>query len=91
MIDSGFRRGVDIVKALALGASAVQLGRTTLYGLGARGEDGAFEVLSLIKTEIDRVLALIGCASISELSAQYVAEDFAARAAKTDKRLPLSL
>ena len=79
LIDSGFRRGVDIVKALALGASAVQLGRTTLYGLGARGEDGAFEVLSLIKTEIDRVLALMGCASILDLSRQYVAGNSAAR------------
>ena len=76
LIDSGFRRGVDIVKALALGASAVQLGRATLYGLGAHGEDGAFDVLSLIKAEIDRVLALIGCASIHDLCAQYVSGNF---------------
>jgi (S)-mandelate dehydrogenase len=57
LIDSGFRRGSDVVKALALGADAVLLGRATLYGLAARGEAGISHVLELLFAEIDRTLA----------------------------------
>jgi (S)-mandelate dehydrogenase len=71
-IDSGFRRGTDIVKALALGANAVLLGRATLYGLAAAGEAGVDDVLRLLRDEADRTLALIGCASASKLSPDYV-------------------
>jgi (S)-mandelate dehydrogenase len=73
LIDSGFRSGSDIVKALALGANAVLLGRPALYALAAAGETGVNQVLALLADEIDRTLALIGCASISELSEQYLA------------------
>ena len=72
LIDSGNRRGTDIVKALALGANAVLLGRATLYGLAAAGEAGVDDVLRLLKDEIDRTLAQIGCASASQLSPDYV-------------------
>ena len=72
LIDSGYRRGTDIVKALALGANAVVLGRATLYGLAAAGEAGVDDVLSLLKDEVDRTLALIGCPSASQLSPDYV-------------------
>jgi (S)-mandelate dehydrogenase len=72
LIDSGFRRGTDIVKALALGANAVLLGRATLYGLAAAGEAGVDDVLRLLKDEVDRTLAQIGCASASQLSPDYV-------------------
>lgn len=72
LIDSGFRRGSDIVKALALGAEAVLLGRATLYGLAARGEAGVTEVLTLLRADIDRTLAQIGCPSISDLSHEYL-------------------
>lgn len=72
LIDSGFRRGSDIVKALALGAEAVLLGRATLYGLAARGESGVDEVLALIKADIDRTLAQIGCPNIASLSPAYL-------------------
>nr|WP_315400611.1 alpha-hydroxy-acid oxidizing protein [uncultured Duganella sp.] len=72
LLDSGVRRGADVVKALALGASAVLIGRATLYGLGARGEDGAYEVLQLFKSEIDRVQALIGCPDVAGLDATFI-------------------
>jgi (S)-mandelate dehydrogenase len=72
LIDSGFRRGSDIVKALAMGADAVLLGRATLYGLAARGEAGVDEVLRLLKADIDRTLAHIGCPGVEQLSPAYL-------------------
>lgn len=72
LIDSGFRRGSDVVKALAMGASAVLLGRAALYGLSAAGEAGVDEVLRLIKDEIDRTMAHIGCPSINQLSRDFI-------------------
>lgn len=72
LIDSGFRRGTDIVKALALGADAVMLGRATLYGLAAGGEPGVARALEILLDEIERVLGHLGCASLAELSPQFV-------------------
>lgn len=72
LIDSGFRRGSDVVKALALGASGVLIGRPLLYGLAAAGEAGASSILDIFKDELSRTLANMGCASIRELSADYV-------------------
>ncbi len=71
-IDSGIRRGADIVKAIALGAGAAFLGRATLYGLAARGQEGVLEVLNLLKSEIDTTLAQIGCPDINDLSRDYL-------------------
>jgi (S)-mandelate dehydrogenase len=67
IIDSGFRRGTDVIKALALGAHAVMIGRATLYGLIAAGERGAARALEILTTEIDRTLGHLGCRSIAEL------------------------
>jgi (S)-mandelate dehydrogenase len=72
LIDSGFRRGADVVKALAMGADAVLLGRATLYGLAARGEAGVDDVLRLLKADIDRTLAQIGCPCVEQLSPDYL-------------------
>jgi (S)-mandelate dehydrogenase len=72
LVDGGFRRGTDVVKALALGAEAVLLGRATLYGLIAGGARGVDRALTILTTEIDRVLGQLGCNSIAELSPQYV-------------------
>jgi (S)-mandelate dehydrogenase len=72
MIDSGFRRGADVVKAVASGAKAVMLGRPLLYGLAADGEDGVNAVIDIFKDEIDRTLALIGCSNIDKLDTAYV-------------------
>lgn len=73
MVDSGFRRGSDVVKALALGASAVLIGRATLYGTAVAGEAGAARAIEIYRDEIDRVLALIGCPGVSALSKDYIA------------------
>ena len=80
VIDGGFRRGTDIVKALALGAEAVMLGRATLYGLGAAGEAGVARALEMLFTETDRVLGMLGCNSVSELGPQHVRRALSARA-----------
>lgn len=73
IVDSGFRRGSDVVKALALGAKAVLIGRPTLYGVAADGEPGAARAIAIFREEIDRVLALLGCRSIAGLSRDYLA------------------
>ena len=57
LIDSGFRRGTDIVKAFALGADAVLIGRAALYGLAAGGEPGAKRALAILAEEVRRTLA----------------------------------
>jgi (S)-mandelate dehydrogenase len=75
LIDGGFRRGTDIVKALALGAEAVLLGRATLYGLGAAGQPGVERALEILSVETDRVLGMLGCVSVGELGPQFVRRD----------------
>jgi len=73
MVDSGFRRGTDVVKALALGANAVLIGRATLYGTAAAGEAGAARAITIFREEIDRTLALLGCSNIAALNRNYLA------------------
>ncbi|HUF79560.1 MAG TPA: alpha-hydroxy acid oxidase [Burkholderiales bacterium] len=75
MVDSGFRRGSDIVKAIALGADMVFVGRATLYGAAAGGEPGIARALELLRSEVERVMALLGCNSVEELSPQYLRFD----------------
>ncbi len=75
MVDSGFRRGTDIVKALALGADMVFVGRATLYGASAGGEEGVLRAIDLLKSEIDRVMALLGCTTVDALGSQYLRFD----------------
>jgi len=72
LIDSGFRRGSDIVKALALGADGVLLGRATLYGVAAGGQQGAARALAILRDETDRVMTLLGCGSVAELNADHI-------------------
>ncbi|KAH6972008.1 oxidoreductase [Ilyonectria sp. MPI-CAGE-AT-0026] len=67
MFDSGIRTGSDIIKALALGAQAVFVGRPALYGLGIAGEEGAYEVLAGLLAEMDQCMAIAGFKTISEL------------------------
>lgn len=73
LVDSGFRRGADIVKAVALGARAVLLGRATLYGLAAAGEAGASDVIEILRREIDTTLALIGAARLADVGRDRLA------------------
>jgi len=72
-VDSGFRRGSDVIKGLALGADAVMIGRATLYGLAMAGEAGAARAIEIYRDEIDRILAMIGCPEIGKLDAGYLA------------------
>lgn len=72
IIDSGFRRGSDVVKAIALGAHAVMIGRAALYGLAAGGEGGVSHALRLLNDETARVLGMIGCPSLSRLDKSYL-------------------
>lgn len=72
MVDGGFRRGTDVLKAVALGADAVMIGRATLYGLAAGGEQGASHALGLLRAEMDRAMLLLGCAGIGELGRNYI-------------------
>lgn len=68
IVDGGFRRGGDVLKAIAMGASLVMLGRAPLYGLAAAGEAGVARALGIFREEIDRTLALVGCRDLGELS-----------------------
>ncbi len=72
MLDGGFRRGSDIVKAMALGADAVLLGRATTWGLAAGGRAGVDRAIDILKTEVDRVIGLLGCNSMAELDTRYL-------------------
>jgi len=72
IVDGGIRRGTHILKALALGANACSIGRPYLYGLASGGERGVDRALALLKAEVERDLALIGCRSVAELSARHV-------------------
>ncbi len=67
-VDSGVRRGSDIVKCLALGADAVLTGRATLYGIGAGGEAGALKALSVLKDEMRRTMAYIGKQRVADIN-----------------------
>ena len=67
LIDGGIRRGSDVVKAVALGADAVMIGRPYLYGLAIGGTDGVSRILEILRTDIIRTLTLLGLSSIDEV------------------------
>jgi len=72
LLDSGIRRGSDVVKAICLGARAVLCGRAYAYGLAAAGEAGVVRALEILRADLERTLRLLGCASIHELNGSYV-------------------
>jgi isopentenyl diphosphate isomerase/L-lactate dehydrogenase-like FMN-dependent dehydrogenase len=73
LLDGGVRRGTDALKALALGARAVLIGRAMVWGLAAAGEEGVSDVLRLLRDEVELGLALLGCASPSDVTRAHVA------------------
>ncbi len=73
LLDGGVRRGTDVVKALALGARAVCLGRPILWGLAADGQAGAEHVLQLISAELDLAMALCGTPDVASITADLIA------------------
>jgi L-lactate dehydrogenase (cytochrome) len=72
MLDGGIRRGTDVIKALALGAQFVFVGRPFLFAAVAGGEAGVQRALTLLRDEIDRDMALLGIRSINEISPDLV-------------------
>jgi L-lactate dehydrogenase (cytochrome) len=68
LVDGGIRRGADVVKALALGARAVMIGRPYLYGLAVDGQAGVEHALTILRNEIDKTLALLGTPRIHDLT-----------------------
>jgi 4-hydroxymandelate oxidase len=72
IVDSGFRRGTDVVKALAMGAQAVGIGRPYLWGLGAFGQEGVERVLEIVRTETRADMQQCGARSVKDLNASYV-------------------
>jgi 4-hydroxymandelate oxidase len=73
LIDGGIRRGTDILKALALGATAVQIGRPVLWGLAVDGEPGVRHVLELLRAEFDLAMAMCGCRNVVEITQDPIA------------------
>ncbi len=72
LLDGGVRRGTDALKAIALGARAVLVGRPILWGLAVAGEDGVAHVLELLREEVELGLALLGCTSPAEVGRAHV-------------------
>jgi (S)-mandelate dehydrogenase len=72
ILDGGVRRGTDVVKALALGARAVLLGRAPLYGVAAAGEPGAARALAILRDEMERAMLLMACRDIAALSRAHL-------------------
>jgi (S)-mandelate dehydrogenase len=72
LVDGGFRRGADVLKAMALGAHGVMIGRAPLYGLAAGGEAGVTHALGILRTEMERTMLLLGCRSIGELGRHLI-------------------
>ena len=72
LMDGGVRRGTDVLKALAFGASAVLVGRPAAWGLAAAGEDGVADVLRMLREEFENAMALTGCRTIEEIDASLV-------------------
>jgi isopentenyl diphosphate isomerase/L-lactate dehydrogenase-like FMN-dependent dehydrogenase len=72
LMDSGIRRGSDIVKALCLGARAVLCGRAYVYGLAAGGEAGVMRALEILRADVERCLKLLGCPSVQDLDKSFV-------------------
>ncbi len=70
IIDGGFRRGIDVFKALALGADLVSLGRPCLWALATNGQEGVFNMIDLLKIELIETMILCGCSTIDDIHQQ---------------------
>jgi (S)-mandelate dehydrogenase len=72
LVDGGFCRGLDVLKAIALGAHGVMIGRATLYGLAAGGQPGVAHALQVLRAEMERGMALVGCRTLGELGRHLI-------------------
>ena len=75
IVDGGIRRGTDILKCIALGADAVQIGRPLLWGLQYDGQKGVELVLNILKSEFTEAMILSGCKNLSEITSDLVSKD----------------
>jgi isopentenyl diphosphate isomerase/L-lactate dehydrogenase-like FMN-dependent dehydrogenase len=75
LVDGGFRRGTDVFKALALGASAVCIGRPYLWGLGAFGQEGVEAVLDILTRELQIIMRYAGTTSVAKITRAHVVSD----------------
>jgi len=66
-VDSGIRRGSDVMKALALGADAVLVGWALIMGLAANGSQGVTEIVDILTAELRRIMSVTGCKNLSEI------------------------
>jgi 4-hydroxymandelate oxidase len=73
LVDGGIRRGVDVFKALALGAAAVMVARPTCWGLAVAGEEGVLDVLGILKAELENAMTLAGTRTVAEITRELVA------------------
>jgi 4-hydroxymandelate oxidase len=71
-VDGGIRRGTDVVKALALGANAVQIGRPYLWGLGIAGASGVTRVVQILRKEFEMAMALLGRPTIASIDSSVL-------------------
>ena len=72
LVDGGIRRGGDVVKALALGAKGVLIGRAYAYGLAAAGEPGVTRAIEILRTDMIRTMKLLGVSSVHDLNRSYI-------------------
>lgn len=75
IFDSGVRRGSDVLKAMAIGANAVIIGRATLYGAAAGGKKGASRAIEILRDEISGAMAMVGVTSLGQLDRSYLRSD----------------
>lgn len=75
MMDGGVRNGIDVFKALALGAKCVFIGRPVIYGLTVNGQQGVEHVLDILRKELDTAMALAGVKTISEINGNHVTHE----------------
>ncbi|XP_049276106.1 2-Hydroxyacid oxidase 2-like [Rhipicephalus sanguineus] len=74
-LDSGVRTGADVVKALALGARAVFVGRPVLWGLAYDGKHGVRRVLRILRDELEHTMRLLGCSDVNDLCEDFVVHE----------------
>jgi (S)-mandelate dehydrogenase len=86
LLDGGVRRGVDILKARALGARAVLTGRATLFGVMAGGEPGAKRAIEILSDEFERAMQLCGVRRAADIGAELVAGEAIGKSIPPDSR-----
>ena len=91
LMDGGVRRGTDVLKAIALGAQAVLIGRAYLWGLAADGEAGVSRVLEMFRAELELAMALAGCPTVAAITPAHVETDPGGRFQAARNRPPGSV